>query len=166
MKRYLNSAIFFAGLVIFISDLIVGHPRCTVVGLSLMFLSLINHKYRQIRLVIPRIFLFSIMFWIIRFSLISISTVLNFYYFVPVKFSIFTILFFFFIRKLFHHPFYLYKPQVLILFLVVNFFLDLIITYRFDHYLFIDPFFYITMLPVVLILYPNHLFQFNLFSRR
>lgn len=151
MKKYLNQIIFITGLIIFISNFIIGLFRYTIVGIFLILFSFLNFQSHKTRLVLPKAFLLSTMFWIIRFSLISISTVLNFYEYLPTKFIIFLILTLFFIKNFPHHPLKLYKLHVLVIFLATNFLLDLMIVFRFDSTFFIQPFSYITLFPIILI---------------
>lgn len=150
MKKYLNPIIFITGLTIFISNFIIGHLRCTTVGLCIMFLSLLNYQSHKIRLALPKAFLLSVMFWIIRFSLISIPTALHFYDFLATKLTIFLILTIFFLKTFPHHPLKLYKLHVITIFLSTIFMLDLIITYQFDSIFFKESFYYLTLFPIIL----------------
>lgn len=151
MKRYTSQIIFITGLIVFISNLIINHLRCTAVGIGIMILGFLTHQIKKTRLVLPKAFLLSIMFWIIRFSLISIPIALNFYQFVPTKIAIFIILCLFFVKNFPHHPLKFYKFHVFIVFLCTNFFLDLIITRQFDPDYFRQLFYYISLLPIFLI---------------
>jgi hypothetical protein len=150
MKKDLNLIIFITGLAIFISNLIIGHHRCITVGLSLIVFSFINSQIPKIKDLTLKIFLLSILYWIVRFTSVSIPTSLNFYDFSITKLVILLILVLF-LFKLFAHHRLNHQFVVISIFLVTNFILDFLITYRFDPTIFLEPFFYLTLLPILLI---------------
>jgi hypothetical protein len=151
VNKRLNLIIFLSGLIIFIINFIIGHLHCVTVGLILMLFSFINLRSYKIKNIIIKTFLFSFMFWMVRFASISIPVSLHFYHLFLTKFTIFLILLLFILKKFHQHPLKLSKFYIIIIFLLTNFILDLAITYRFDSTIFSQPFFYLTLLPILLI---------------
>jgi hypothetical protein len=137
--------------MIFIINFIIDHLRCITVGLILIIFSFINFQSYKIKNVIFKTFLLGLMFWVVRFTSISIPISLHFYHLFLTKFTIFLILLLFTLKKIHQHPLKLHKFYIIIILLITNFILDSIITCRFDSTIFSQPFYYLTLLPIFLI---------------
>lgn len=157
VKNHLNSIIFLIGSIVLIINLYINHLRCSIVGIGIISFSHLNKITPKIKSISFKILSISILFWLLRFTLISIPTVFNFYNYLLTKIAILIILLLFFLKKIPSSLSISQKNHFFLIFVSSNLFLDLIITHYFDSTIFRQTFTYLSLIPIIFVYQPNHL---------